>query len=66
MDDKQDKKNKWLEMGVKLALSFAALFPVYALLYVTFPVSILAVYFISAILFAVFAPWEDLKKRFLS
>jgi putative Ca2+/H+ antiporter (TMEM165/GDT1 family) len=66
MDEKQDQKSKWVEMGVKLALAFAALFPVYALLYVTFPVSIVAIYFISAILFALFAPWDDLKKKFLS
>jgi len=66
MDEKQDQKSKWIEMGVKLALAFAALFPVYALLYVTFPVSILAIYLISAVLFALFAPWDDLKKKFLS
>lgn len=66
MEEKQDQKSKWVEMGVKLGLSFAALFPVYALLYLTFPASIVAVYLISAILFAVFAPWEELKKKFLS
>jgi hypothetical protein len=66
MDETQDQKNKWIEVGVKLALSFAVLFPLYALLYLTFPVSILAIYLISAVLLAVFAPWDDLKKKFLS
>ncbi len=59
-------KSKFIEMGVKLALSFAALFPVYAILYITFPASIVAIYILSAILFSAFAPWEDLKKKFLS
>jgi hypothetical protein len=59
-------KSKLIEMGVKLALSFAALFPVYAILYITFPASIVAIYLISAILFSAFAPWDDLKKKFLS
>lgn len=66
MDDKQEQKSKWVEMGVKLALAFAALFPVYGLLYLTFPVSIVAIYIISAVLLALFAPWDDLKKKFLS
>jgi hypothetical protein len=66
MDEKQDQKNKLIEVGVKLALSLAILFPVYALLYMTFPASIVAIYLITAILFAVFAPWDDLKKKFLS
>jgi hypothetical protein len=66
MDEKQDQKNKLIEVGVKLALSLAVLFPVYVLLYVTFPASILAIYLISAAVFAVFAPWDDLRKRFLS
>ncbi len=66
MDEKQDQKNKLIEWGVKLGLSFAVLFPVYALLYMTFPASIVAFYLISAILVAAFAPWEDLKKKFLS
>jgi hypothetical protein len=66
MDEKQDQKSKLIEIGVKLALSLAILFPVYALLYMTFPASIVAFYLVSAILFAIFAPWEDLKKRFLS
>jgi len=66
MDEKQDQKSKLIEVGVKLALSLAILFPVYALLYMTFPASIVAFYLVSAILFAIFAPWEELKKRFLS
>ena len=66
MDERHDQKNKWIEVGVKLALSLAILFPVYILLYVTFPASILAIYLVSAVVFALFAPWEDLKKRFLS
>lgn len=66
MDEKQDQKNKWIEIGVKMALSFAVLFPVYALLYITFPASLVAVYLISAVLFALFAPWDDLKNKFLS
>jgi hypothetical protein len=65
MDD-TGSKSRWVEMAVKLALAFAALFPVYALFYVTFPGSLVAVYLISAILLAAFAPWEDLKKKFLS
>jgi len=64
--DEKDQKNKWIDLGIKLALSFAALFPVYALLYITFPISIVAVYLISAVLFAMFAPWDALKKKFLS
>jgi hypothetical protein len=59
-------KSKLIEMAVKLALSFAALFPVYAILYITFPASIVAIYLISAVLFSAFAPWEDMKKKFLS
>lgn len=66
MDEKQEQKNKLIELGVKLALSLAVLFPVYVLLYITFPASIVAFYLISAVLFALFAPWDDLKKRFLS
>jgi hypothetical protein len=65
MDD-NGSKSRWIEMAVKVALSFAAMFPVYALLYVTFPASLVAIYLISAILFAAFAPWEDFKKKFLS
>jgi hypothetical protein len=66
MDEKQDQKSKWVEMCVKLALSFAVLFPIYAFLFVTFPGSIVALYLISAVLFGVFAPWDTLKKKFLS
>lgn len=66
MDEKQDQKCKCVEMGVKLALSFALLFPVYAFLFVTFPGSLVALYLISAVLASVFAPWDDLKKKFLS
>lgn len=66
MEERQDQKNKWIEVGVKLALSLAILFPVYVLLYATFPASILAIYLVSAVVFALFAPWENLKKKFLS
>ena len=64
MDEKQEKR--WLEPAVKIVLSMAALFPVYAFLYVTFPASIVAFYLISAILLAAFAPWDKLKEKFLS
>ncbi len=66
MDDRQDQKNKWVEIAVKIALSFAVMFPLYALFYVTFPISLVAIYLISAVLFALFAPWDDLKRKFLS
>jgi hypothetical protein len=66
MDEKQDSKCKCVELGVKLALSFAMLFPVYAFLYVSFPASVVAFYVISAVLVAAFAPWDDWKKKFLS
>lgn len=66
MDERQDQKSNWIAMGIKLALSFAILFPVYVLLYMTFPASIVAFYIISAIVFALFAPWDELKKKFLS
>ena len=66
MDEKQDQKCKCIEMCIKLALSFAILFPVYAFLYVTFPGSLVALYLISAVLVALFAPWDDWKKKFLS
>ena len=66
MDEKQDQKCQCVEMGVKLTLSFAILFPIYLLLYVTFPGSIVAFYLISAVLLALFAPWDDWKKKFLS
>jgi hypothetical protein len=66
MDEKQEQKKKWIGLAIKLVLSLAALFPVYALLYLTFPASILAFYLISAALFAAFTPWDDLKNKFLS
>ncbi len=66
MDERQEQKKNWVGLAVKLALSLAALFPVYALLYLTFPASILAFYLVSAVMFAVFTPWEELKKRFLA
>jgi hypothetical protein len=66
MDEKQEQMKKWTEYCIKLALGLAVLFPVYALLYLTFPASILAFYLISAALFAVFAPWDVLRKKFLS
>ena len=66
MDDKQDEKRKWIELAIKTVLSFAILFPIYALLYVSFPGSLVALYLISAVLVAIFAPWDDWKKKFLS
>ncbi len=66
MEEKQDQKNQLISVGVKLALSLAVLFPLYAFLYVTFPISILGFYLISAVLFALFAPWDELKKKFMS
>ena len=66
MDEKQDQKSKVISMGIKLALSFAFMFPIYVLLYMTYPASIVAFYVISAVVFALFAPWEELKKKFLS
>lgn len=61
-----DDEKKWVEVVVKLVLSLAILFPVYGLLFLTFPASVLAFYLITAVLFAVFAPWDKLKQRFLS
>ena len=66
MDERQEQTKKWIEYCVKLALGLAVLFPVYALLYLTFPASILAIYLVSAALFAVFAPWDALQKKFLA
>ncbi len=66
MDENQDQKCKCIAMCIKLALSFAILFPIYALLYVSFPGSLVALYLISAVLVALFAPWDDWKKKFLS
>ncbi|MBC7357334.1 MAG: hypothetical protein H5U10_02240 [Desulfacinum sp.] len=65
MDERQENK-KWVEPVVKMVLSLAALFPVYAFLYVTFPASVIAFYLISAVLLAAFAPWDKLKEKFLS
>lgn len=66
MDEKQEQNKNWIQAGIKLALSLAALFPAYMILYVTFPASLVAVYLIGAVLLMLFAPWEDLKKKFLS
>ncbi len=66
MEEKQNQKNQLIDVAVKLALSLAVLFPLYAFLYVTFPISILGFYLISAVLFALFAPWDELKKKFMS
>jgi len=66
MDENQESKKKWIDPAVRLSLSLAMLFPLYAVLYLTFPASLVALYLISAVLVAAFAPWEDLKKKFLS
>jgi hypothetical protein len=66
MEEDQESKKRWVDRTVKLSLSLAMLFPVYVLLYLTFPASIVALYIVSAALLAAFAPWEDLKKKFLS
>lgn len=66
MDAKQEQNKNWIQTAIKLALSLAALFPVYMILYVTFPASLVAIYLIGAVLVTLFAPWEDLKGRFLS
>ena len=66
MEDKQGRQRKVLDAAIKLVLSLGVFFPIYALLYLTFPASILAFYLISAVLFAVFAPWDKLKEKFLS
>lgn len=66
MDEKQDQKNQWIGIAVRLALSLAILFPFYAFLYVTFPISVVGFYLISAVLFALFAPWDEFKKKFMS
>ena len=66
MDDNQDFKNNLISVAIKLVLSLAVLFPIYFLLYVTFPASIIAFYLITACLVAAFAPWDTLKEKFLS
>ncbi len=65
MDTKQEQ-NGWVPLVIKLVLSLAAMFPIYALLFLTFPASIFAFYLISAVLFAAFAPWDKFKEKFLS
>ncbi len=65
MEERKEKK-KWLENLIKFVLSCAAVFPIYAFLYLTFPASLFAFYIISAVLVMVFTPWDDLKKKFLS
>jgi hypothetical protein len=66
MDKTQEDRNKWVELAIRMALSLAMLFPLYTLLYVTFPASIVAFYLISAVVLCIFAPWDTWKKRFLS
>ncbi|GKT07516.1 hypothetical protein [Desulforhabdus sp. TSK] len=66
MEEKQDQKSTLVEITIKFALSLAMLFPVYAILYLTFPASVVAFYLISAALLAIFLPWDTLKKKFLS
>jgi hypothetical protein len=66
MEEKQDQKSTLVEIAIKFALSLAMLFPVYAILYLTFPASVVAFYLISAALLAIFLPWDTLKKKFLS
>lgn len=65
MDERQEN-SRWIEVAAKIAVSLAVLFPVYALLYLTFPASIIAFYLISAGLFAAFAPWDKIKQKLLS
>lgn len=60
-----DKPNL-TQIAIRLALALAMLFPVYALLYITFPASIVAIYLVTAVLAALFAPWEKIRKKFLS
>jgi hypothetical protein len=66
MEGKQVENKNWIQIAIKLALSLAVLFPAYMVLYVTFPASLVAVYLIGAVLVTLFAPWEDLRKKFLS
>ncbi|MEJ5301361.1 MAG: hypothetical protein WHS38_10270 [Thermodesulforhabdaceae bacterium] len=65
MSEKKDQK-KWTEWVIKFVLSCVAAFPVYAFFYLTFPASMFAFYLITAGLIMAFAPWDDLKKKFLS
>jgi len=62
MNDKKDL----CTFAIRLALALALLFPVYALLYITFPASIVAIYLVTAVLAALFIPWDKLKRKFLS
>ncbi len=64
MGENEDQKGKWSTLAIKLALSLAALFPIYALLYITFPASIAAFYVVSSVLVAIFAPWDAIRKKF--
>ncbi len=60
----ENQRGKLAATAIKLALSFAALFPIYALLYITFPASIAAFYVVSSVLVALFAPWDAIRKKF--
>lgn len=62
MNDKKDL----IQFAIRIALALALLFPVYALLFITFPASLVAIYLVSAVLAALFMPWDKLKKKFLS
>ncbi len=67
MDEKQNQaSNKWVQLAIRVGLSLAITFPIYVIFYLTYPVSIFAMYLITAGLFAAFAPWDCLKKKFLS
>lgn len=65
MSEKKEQK-KWTELLIKFILSCVAAFPLYAFFYLTFPASMFAFYLITAGLIMAFAPWDDLKKKFLS
>jgi hypothetical protein len=58
-------QNGWVTAAIKMTLSLAALFPLYALVYITYPASLIAFYLISAAVVALFAPWDELKRRFI-
>ncbi|MCE5242978.1 MAG: hypothetical protein ABFD98_17070 [Syntrophobacteraceae bacterium] len=67
MNGNQEQKTcSCVALGVRLALSLALLFPLYAFLYLTYPASLVALYLVLAVLVAIFAPWEELRKKFLS